>query len=137
MSISIESIMARMEWAARRHLDEFACLEDGLRITIRRDQGVPSASPAPIASLHDEPAADTQDNDVPAPLAGLCHLRPEAGGEAFVQPGAQVTEGQTICIIEAMKMMTPIPAPRSGRLDAILVQDGATVAAGDALVRIS
>ncbi|WP_378942844.1 acetyl-CoA carboxylase biotin carboxyl carrier protein [Paracoccus sp. R86501] len=137
MSISIESIIARMEWAARRHLDEFACLEDGHRITIRRGQSALTASPAPIASLPCEPAADTQGYDVPAPLAGLCHLRPEAGGDAFVQPGAQVTEGQTICIIEAMKMMTPIPAPRSGTLDAILVQDGATVAAGDSLVRIS
>lgn len=135
MSISIESVIAQMEWAARRNLDEYAFLADGLRITLRRNQTAAAVAPMPAASAPQVPADRT--DDVAAPLSGLCHLRPESGGEAFVQIGAQVTEGQTICIIEAMKMMTPIPAPKSGTLDAILVQDGATVAAGDALVRIS
>lgn len=136
MPITIDSIIAGMEWAADNHLAEFAFSAEGHRITIRRG-AAGGAQPAPPAAAAAAPPVPASEADaVTAPLAGLCHLRPESGGAAFVEPGARVEAGQTICIIEAMKMMTPIPAPQAGTVEAILVGDGATVEAGAPLMRI-
>lgn len=133
MPITVEAVIARMEWAAAQQLSEFAFLAEGQRITIRRLTGeAPALTPLPAAM----PAPDQAAGTVTAPLAGMCHLRPEAGGAPFVTPGTRVEAGQTICIIEAMKMMTAIPAPHAGTVDAVLVEDGATVAAGSPLMRI-
>ena len=137
MSITIESIIARMEWAAARQLAEYSCLEDGHRITIRRTASVTADVPLPPAAVVPAPLIPADEGPVvTTPMAGLCHLKPEAGGKPFVQVGDSVEAGQTLCIIEAMKMMTQIPSDRSGRIDAILVGDGDTVAAGAPLIRI-
>lgn len=141
MPTTIASIIDWMDWAAARQLTEFSVMVDGCQITLRRDQGVaPMAAPAAAAAPAptDTPAdTPTDDPAVTAPLSGLCHLRPEAGGAPFVTPGAQVQAGQTLCIIEAMKVMTAIPAPQSGTVRDILVSDGQTVQAGAPLMRIA
>lgn len=137
MSITIESIIARMEWAAARQLAEYSRSEDGYQITIRRTVIDTANISAPPVVSAPAPFVSADDGSlVAAPMAGLCHLKPEAGGKPFVQVGDTVEAGQTICIIEAMKMMTQIPSDRSGTVEAILVGDGDTVAAGAALIRI-
>lgn len=136
MPITIDSIISGMEWAAENHLAEFALSAEGHRITIRRGAGdAPLPAQPAIKAAQAAPAAPEADA-VTAPLAGLCHLRPESGGTAFVEVGARVEAGQTICVIEAMKMMTPIPAPQAGTVEAIMVGDGVTVEAGAPLMRI-
>ena len=69
-------------------------------------------------------------------MVGTCYLQPEPGSPAFVSVGDQVSEGQTVIIIEAMKTMNQIPAPRSGKVTRILVDDGATVEFGAPLMII-
>lgn len=136
MPITIDSIISGMEWAAENHLAEFAFSAEGHRITIRRGAGdAPLPAQPAIKAAQAAPAAPEADA-VTAPLAGLCHLRPESGGMAFVEVGARVEAGQTICVIEAMKMMTAIPAPQAGTVEAIMVGDGVTVEAGAPLMRI-
>lgn len=142
MPITAASIADWMEWAAIRQLTECVVTVDGHKITIRRHAGTappqavpvtPDAGFAPAANA----VAAAPDDMVIAPLAGLCHLHPDAGAAPFVTLGAHVEAGQTICIIEAMKMMTAIPAPHAGRVQAIIARDGAMIGAGAPLMRIA
>ena len=73
---------------------------------------------------------------VTSPMVGTVYLQPEPGSEPFIRVGAQVTEGQTLLIIEAMKTMNQIPAPRAGTISRILVADGTPVEYGAPLVII-
>jgi acetyl-CoA carboxylase biotin carboxyl carrier protein len=73
---------------------------------------------------------------VTSPMVGTVYLQSEPGAPAFVKVGDQVTEGQTLLIIEAMKVMNPIPSPRAGKVAGILVADGAPVEFGEVLLVI-
>ena len=70
-------------------------------------------------------------------MAGLCHLTPEPGQPPFVALGDLVAIGQTLCLIEAMKVMTAIPAPKAGTVSAIPVTAGASVPLGAPLIEIT
>ncbi|MCX7646411.1 MAG: acetyl-CoA carboxylase biotin carboxyl carrier protein [Rhodobacteraceae bacterium] len=98
----------------------------------------PAAAPAPPAAA---PAAAPDDpaqhpGAVTSPMVGTVYLQPEPGAAPFVTVGATVAEGQTILIIEAMKTMNQIPAPRAGTVRRILVTDGAPVEYGAPLMII-
>jgi acetyl-CoA carboxylase biotin carboxyl carrier protein len=145
MSIDIEKLISTMEWADVSNLSELVLTIDGTRVTILRDRSNKSRSPeqsSPVVVIQATDAAtarlpeDEPADAVTAPLAGLCHLVPEVGGAPFVSSGDSIEEGQTLCIIEAMKVMTTISAPRSGTVDAVLVSDGSSVEAGTPLVRL-
>jgi acetyl-CoA carboxylase biotin carboxyl carrier protein len=91
----------------------------------------PEAAAAPVSS---DPAQHP--GAVTSPMVGTVYLQPEPGSEPFIRVGAQVTEGQTLLIIEAMKTMNQIPAPRGGTISRILVADGTPVEYGAPLVII-
>lgn len=88
----------------------------------------PAGPPAATAPAPTVPpaAADPSDDPgvVPSPMVGTAYLQAEPGSPAFVKVGDAVAEGQTILIIEAMKTMNQIAAPRAGRVKRILVTDG-------------
>lgn len=92
------------------------------------------AAPAP-AALSSAPS-DASRNAVPSPMVGTIYLAPSPEAEAFIAVGQKVREGQTLLIIEAMKTMNQIPAPRSGTVSAILVENGQPVEFGEPLVVI-
>ena len=73
---------------------------------------------------------------VTSPMVGTVYLAAEPGAKPFVEQGAPVREGQTILIVEAMKTMNPIPAPRAGTVRRILVKDGSPVEYGQILMII-
>jgi acetyl-CoA carboxylase biotin carboxyl carrier protein len=91
-----------------------------------------AAAPAPAPSPVLDPAEDP--GVVASPMVGTAYLQAEPGTPPFVKVGDSVTEGQTILIIEAMKTMNQIPAPRAGRVKRILVDDGAPVEFGAPLM---
>ena len=99
----------------------------------------PAAVAAPTAAA---PAADAKEDPaqhpgaVPSPMVGTVYLQAEPGAGSFVSVGDQVKEGQTVLIIEAMKTMNQIPAPRAGKVTRILVEDGTPVEFGSPLVII-
>ncbi|HEX8544238.1 MAG TPA: acetyl-CoA carboxylase biotin carboxyl carrier protein subunit [Pseudomonas sp.] len=78
----------------------------------------------------------TADNAVNASLYGVLHLTPAAGEAPFVTVGDNVEAGQTLAIIEAMKMFHPLKAPHSGVVEAILATGGTEVEAGQPLFRL-
>ncbi len=104
----------------------------------------PAAAPAPVAAAAPTPSdspAEVADpaahpGAVPSPMVGTVYLQPEPGAPAFVSVGAQVAEGDTLLIIEAMKTMNHIPAPRAGTVKRILVEDGGAVEYGSPLLII-
>lgn len=71
-----------------------------------------------------------------SPMVGTAYLSPEPGAKAFMEIGTQVSEGQTVLIIEAMKTMNQIPAHRSGKITRILVENAQPVEYGEPLVVI-
>lgn len=85
-----------------------------------------AASPAPSAS--EAPA-----NATPSPMVGTVYIRPNPDADAFFNVGDAVKEGDTILLVEAMKTFNPIIAPKSGKLSAMLVEDGQPVEFGEAL----
>ena len=98
------------------------------------------AAPAPAAAATSAPAApapaEPKGDAVKSPMVGTAYLQPNPGAEQFTRVGAQVSAGQTLLIIEAMKTMNPVPAPRAGRVVEILVEDGQPVEFGQPLVVI-
>ncbi|AHM05653.1 Biotin carboxyl carrier protein of acetyl-CoA carboxylase [Roseibacterium elongatum DSM 19469] len=95
----------------------------------------PSAAPAaPAAEMSDDPAQNP--NAVTSPMVGTVYLQPEPGSPAFVAVGDKVAEGQTLLIVEAMKTMNQIPAPRAGTVKRILVEDKSPVEFGAPLMII-
>ncbi len=100
-----------------------------------------AAPPAYAAALPAPAAAATPSGDpaqdpgvVSSPMVGTVYLQPEPAAPAFVKLGDEVAEGQTILIIEAMKTMNQIPAPRAGKVKRILVEDGSPVEFGAPLI---
>jgi len=91
-----------------------------------------AAAPAQSASPAADPSSDP--GAVTSPMVGTVYTAPEPGAPAFIAVGAQVSEGDTLLIVEAMKTMNHIPAPRSGTIKRILVEDGAAVEFGAPLV---
>lgn len=91
------------------------------------------AAPAAAAAAPTAAEAASHPGAVTSPMVGTTYLSPEPGAPVFVQAGVNVSEGQTILIIEAMKTMNHIPAPRSGKLTAVLVDDGQPVEFGEPL----
>lgn len=90
-----------------------------------------AAAPIPVKS--DVPPAGT----LTSPMVGTAYMSPEPGAAAFVKVGDRVSKGQTVLIIEAMKVMNAIQAPAAGTVSAIHVQDGQPVEFGEPLLVIS
>jgi acetyl-CoA carboxylase biotin carboxyl carrier protein len=137
------------------NLTEIEVERSGLHVRVAREVHVTAAAapvyapapvaaaPAPVAvSAIAAPAAPSgpdyskHPGVVPSPMVGTAYMAPEPGKPPFISVGAKVTAGQTLIIIEAMKTMNQIPAPRAGTVTQILVEDGAPVEYGEPLVII-
>ena len=94
----------------------------------------PAAAPAAAAAAPEDPAQHP--GAVTSPMVGTAYLAAEPGATPFVSVGSQVSEGQTVLIIEAMKTMNHIPAPKGGTVKRILVEDGTPVEYGAPLLII-
>jgi len=127
-------------------LTEIEWEEGGQRIRITRAAG-PVTAYAPSVAARAAPAATDTTAVAPAgnglskhpgavtsPMVGTAYLTPEPGAKPFVQLGDTVKEGQILLIVEAMKTMNPIPAPRAGKVSHILISGGTPVEFGEVLM---
>ena len=94
-----------------------------------------AAAPAPAEAA--APAGPDLKNAVKSPMVGTCYLAPEPGAANFIAVGKPVKEGDTLLIVEAMKVMNPITAPRAGTITAILIETAQPVEFDQPLVVIS
>ena len=93
-----------------------------------------TAAATALAETSEDPASHP--GAVPSPMVGTVYMQAEPGAPAFISVGANISEGDTLLIVEAMKTMNHIPAPKSGTIKRILVEDGAAVEFGTPLVII-
>jgi acetyl-CoA carboxylase biotin carboxyl carrier protein len=99
----------------------------------------PSVAPAPAAAAPAPAPAPTETQRgeaVKSPMVGTVYLQSQPGTPRFIKVGDQVSAGQTLLIIEAMKTMNPIPAPKAGTVSRILIEDSQPVEFGEPLVII-
>ncbi len=122
------------ELLSETNLSEIEVEREGLRVRVARQlvaapaaiAVAPAAAPAaPAAAPAEAPVANAANHAgaVKSPMVGTVYLSPEPEAAPFVNVGDQVKEGQTILIIEAMKVMNPISAPKGGTVKEILVSD--------------
>ena len=99
----------------------------------------PAPAAAPVAVPAAAPAAgggEAPKDAVTSPMVGTVYLAPEPSAANFVAVGDSVKEGQTLLIIEAMKVMNPLASPKSGKVTQILIEDGQPVEFGEPLIVI-
>jgi acetyl-CoA carboxylase biotin carboxyl carrier protein len=146
LNVDTALIETLAELLQRTGLTEIELAEGDSRIrVVRAPQPLTAAIPAPapppqpaaVAVAAARPAAaERRPGAVHAPMVGTVYLTPEPGAAPFITVGAEVGEGQTLLIIEAMKVMNPIRAPRAGRIAEILIGNGDPVEYGELLLVI-
>ena len=156
----IKDLMAQFDKSSLR---EFSYKNQSDELTFSKNEGqaaVPTASAAPIAAplqaasapvieptpqaappaepeaVSEAPASTAEGDVVESPLVGVAYLAAGPDKPPFVSVGDQVKKGQTLMIIEAMKVMNEVPAPKDGLVTEILVQNEEMVEFGKGLVRI-
>jgi acetyl-CoA carboxylase biotin carboxyl carrier protein len=123
-------------------LTEIEYERDGVSIRVARHGTAPALRgrpiEAPVSIPTAPPASDPMQHPglVASPMVGTAYLGPAPGARPFVEVGSTVKAGETLIIIEAMKTMNQIPAPRSGTVLQILVEDGQPVEYGEPLLVI-
>ena len=142
MRVDTALVKKLAEMLDENDLSEIEVEDNGRRIVVKRKLGAAptaaAAATAPVAiaaaaplSAPAAPASERNPADHPgavkSPMVGTVFLAGEPGAPPFVTAGATVSEGDTLLIIEAMKVMNPIAAPRSGTVKQILVQDAQPV----------
>ena len=145
-AIDAETIRELAELLSETSLTEIEIEQNGLRIRVSR-QGAAIYTPAPAphpvnhaATAHAEAPATKRDGHAPgtvtSPMVGTVYVAPEPGAAPFVKVGDVVKEGDTLMIVEAMKTMNPIVAPRGGTISEICIHDAEPVEFGQALIVI-
>ncbi len=128
-----------------RDLSEIELEDKEIRVRVARERHVVAAQPVAMPqnvtpTPADQPASKApalaSENTVNSPIVGTVYLAPEPGAANFISVGDQVAVGQTLLIVEAMKVMNPITADRAGKVSAIHVTDSQPVEFGAPLLDI-
>ncbi len=140
--MDIEKIFSLMDKAEKSSFSRIEIQVDDIKISLERQTASAAVtSPVFVHPAHQAPVTNAGCNDddpqiddlLIAPISGVFYVAKEPGAEPFVKEGQQVRKGETVCIIEAMKMMNEICAPKSGVIERVLVADSEAITAGDAL----
>lgn len=146
MKIDSDAIRQLAELLEETGLNEIEVADGDQKIRVNKGasaavmaapQALPAAA-APASAGAETPAANAASHPgaVTSPMVGNAYLQAEPGAPSFISKGASVKEGDTLMIIEAMKVMNPIKAPHGGTVTEILIEDGQPVEFGDVLVVI-
>jgi acetyl-CoA carboxylase biotin carboxyl carrier protein len=147
MSLDLEALRALLDLLAEKDVAEFEHEEGGKRLRVSRGGAriaVPPLAvglPSPVAQSIVPPTADNSPPsgdfvDITSPFVGSFYRSPSPDSPAFVEVGSVVRPGQTLCIIEAMKLMNEIEADCAGTVVEIFAQSGKSVEYGQKLFRI-
>lgn len=139
--MNLSEIKVLIAVMAESGLAEMTFSRDGWTLRLVRDAAPPAAKPQrdvpPVDAakpISDRPAPSL---DIAAPLAGIVHLRPAPDAPPYVEVGQAIRAGDTVCLIEAMKVLNTVRAERDGIVCAILVSSGVEVDAGQPLLRFA
>ena len=132
--MELQELYGLMDRFAASGLTALEWEREGERVALRREGTVSPAlaAPAPVPTVQ----AAEEGEVVSAPLVGVFYAAPAPEEPPYVTAGAQVKKGDTLCLIEAMKMMSEVPAPADCVVEEVLAQDGEAVGMGAPLFRI-
>jgi acetyl-CoA carboxylase biotin carboxyl carrier protein len=137
--MDLNAIFKLMDRAEESSFSRIEIQYQDLRLCLERGGG--QAQPAgqiPLTATEQIQAAESDDTEViRSPISGVFYVAKEPGAAPFVTEGSHICKGDTVCIIEAMKTMNEISAPRGGVITSVLVKDGQAVSANDPLFRIA
>ncbi|MEJ8474255.1 acetyl-CoA carboxylase biotin carboxyl carrier protein [Roseibium algae] len=142
MTVEAAHLTSIMEWMSAKGVKELDLTENGVRFQIVRDESVPPVTVGGASTKDQQsilPASKPAPDNltIKAEMSGLCHLKPNPASAPFVQVGDTISAGQTLYVIEAMKVMTSVSAKAAGTLEEILITNGVQVDPGTPLFRIS
>jgi acetyl-CoA carboxylase biotin carboxyl carrier protein len=149
MTMDIRKVKKLIELLQESGIAEIEITEGEESVRISRYQGAPQMM-SPMAPVYQAPAVAAQapaaapvaavagpaakpEHTVTAPMVGTYYGSPAPGAKAFVDIGSEVSVGDTLCIIEAMKMMNQIESDKSGKVTAVLIKNGDPVEFGQPL----
>ena len=143
MSLDLDQLSALFDLLATKDIAEFEHEENGVRLRVARgakvvQPAVVAATPPAVAAPDPAAGAPLSSDylDVTSPFVGSFYCSPTPDAPPFVQAGSVVRPGQTLCIIEAMKLMNEIEAECSGTVTEVFAQNGKSVEYGQKLFRI-
>ena len=161
MSINFQELRDLLGAISQTDITELVLKNDDFELTVRKDKGLvavapttvspqiieappsppPTATPVAVTTPTPEPAAtpsvdDKKWVDVTSPMVGTFYSAPAPDEDPFVSVGDRITKGDTVCIIEAMKLMNEIEGEVSGQIMEIVVQNGEPVEFGQVLMRV-
>ena len=146
ITVDLKEIRKIVELMNEHELSYFHLEEEGVNLKLKKGaelvqvaQAPAAAAPAPVAASGAAPAdapAEPAGTAIPAPMVGTFYHSSSPESPPYISVGDTVSEGQTLCIIEAMKVMNEIEAETSGTIAAIVAKDGEPVQFGDPLFRI-
>lgn len=138
--MDLSKIETLIEFVGRSSITELTVTEKDMTVRIFRDAAtarVLKGNDEAAAPLSQQQPSETANHKVSAPIFGVLHVSPAPGDPPFVKLGDEVVEGQTLFIIEAMKVFNKIAAPRAGRIARLTEVNGAEVEVGDMLAEIA
>ena len=141
MKLNLDQLRELIQILEDSNLTEIEVQHDDDRIRLRREpSGVVAHAPAPVAATANAPQTTAPATDdgtyVTSPFVGTFYRSPSPDADSFVELGDTISPGQTLCIVEAMKLMNEIEAEIPGTIVEILVENGKPVEYGDRLFRI-
>lgn len=138
--MDLESIYALMERFERSSISGLELEQNGTRLKLEKAVAVataPVAAAAPVAApVAGQPAQAEEGEYIKAPLVGTFYTAAGPDAAPFVQVGDKVQKGQTVCILEAMKAMSEIPAPMDCVIEEVLLDNGSLAAFDAPLFRV-
>ncbi len=149
--MDLKEIRKIVELMDQHELSYFHLKEEGVDLKMKKGADIvqiaqaampaapaaPAAAPAAPSAGGDAPAASAPaGNEITAPMVGTFYAASSPDAAAYVNVGDTISEGQTICIIEAMKVMNEIKSETSGTITAIIAKDGEAVQFGDTLFQV-
>lgn len=150
MKIDVKTIRELAENIEKYNLQEVSVESDGAKVTLKREiataettyvsaAAMTTPAPSAVTSKAAVPAVEEAEDkyeSVDSPMMGTFYKAPAPDAPDFVKEGQEVKQGDTLCIVEAMKLMNEIKASRDGKIVKILLKDGAPVVKGDKLFLI-
>ena len=154
LALGFEDVQALISLVGREPIEEFQFESLGLKLHIRKRSSAPvtllpavpaaaqptSAMPSQAVMATAQPPTERSEDPgihhITSPIVGTFYRAPSANGSPFVQPGDFVKPGQTLCIVEAMKLMNEIECDVAGEVVAVLVENGQPVEYGERLFAI-
>lgn len=148
MKLDINNIKALAESLEKNKLSEISIESEGVKVTLKKEAAQPSPALREVtysqpvyeeivkeeaAAVSTEEKSEENYREVVSPMVGTFYSAPAPGADSFVSIGQNIAEGDTLCIIEAMKLMNEVKSPIKGKLVKMLVNNGDIVKKGDKL----